>query len=592
MPTGAGKSVCYQIPALLLPGLTIVISPLLSLMKDQVSALKQAGVPAAFLNSTLTPSQQREVLRRAENGMYKILYIAPERLASGDFLRFAASMEIPLVAVDEAHCVSQWGQDFRPSYLKITEFLHSLPVRPMVGAFTATATAEVKTDIKKLLELQTPLEITTGFDRPNLWFDVVQTKRKEAWLLDFLARSPGQSGIVYCATRKTVEKVCETLQGAGVSAVRYHAGLEDEERHRNQEDFVYDRVQVMAATNAFGMGIDKSNVSFVIHYNMPKNIESYYQEAGRAGRDGSPARCVLLFSPGDVVTAKRLMQTDVENDSLSEEDREAVRKLDLWRLDQMTAYCKTTGCFRARLLGYFGEEAPDRCGNCGNCNAEMVEMDITVQAQKILSAVVRVERKYRSSLGVTLIVRMLLGSRDQRVLQTGLDKLPTYGILRDTDRTQIREYIDLLIQEGYLYLTEGEYPVLRTTQLAGEVLFHGKKVSFFSRKQTEPEEIQKKPRPARAVRTAECPLSGEDAELYGALRALRTRLAQEANVPAYVVFSNAALTDMVRKWPHNLAEFLQVSGVGQAKAAQYGQVFLEEIRKWEQARKKREGFPS
>ena len=442
MPTGAGKSVCYQIPALMLPGITLVISPLISLMKDQVAALRQAGVAAAYINSSLSYAQYLEVLRRAKGGAYKIIYVAPERLSTEDFLAFAESTELSLLAVDEAHCVSQWGQDFRPSYLKIAEFCAALPHRPPVGAFTATATDEVKRDIVKLLELREPLELTTGFDRPNLYFSVETPGSKDVWLNAFVAERREQSGIVYCATRKNVEKVCENLQNRGFEATRYHAGLEDEERRANQEDFLYDRARVMVATHAFGMGIDKSNVSYVVHYNMPKNIESYYQEAGRAGRDGAKAECVLLYAPNDVRTAKFLIENGEDNESLTEEERAAVRERDLARLIRMAGYGKTTDCLRRYILRYFGERAPLHCNNCGNCCGKMERIDITTEAQKILSGVTRVERKYRNGLGATLIVRMLHGSRDQRVLELGLDELPTYGILKDIRNEPLEEMCD------------------------------------------------------------------------------------------------------------------------------------------------------
>ncbi|NLD58788.1 MAG: DNA helicase RecQ [Clostridiales bacterium] len=575
MPTGAGKSICYQLPALMLPGLTVVISPLISLMKDQVAALSQSGIPSAYINSSLSPEQYREVYRLAGGGAYKILYVAPERLSTADFLRFAGEAEISLLAVDEAHCVSQWGQDFRPSYLKIAEFAASLPRRPVVGAFTATATAAVKADIEELLQLQNPLAVSTGFDRPNLYFEVLQPQSKDAWLRAFLAGRPGQSGIVYCATRKAVESVCDRLRKGGVSATRYHAGLEDAERRQNQEDFVHDRSRVMVATNAFGMGIDKSNVGFVVHYNMPKDIESYYQEAGRAGRDGERAFCALLFSAGDVRTAKFLINNAEENEGLSGEERELVRKRDLERLNRMIAYCRATGCLRACLLHYFGESAATDCGNCGNCAGEAVREDITVEAQKILSCVARVEKKYACGLGLTLIVRTLHGSKERRVMQLGLDKLPTYGILRDADRPRIREYIDCLVREGYLTLTGDEYPVLRTTGRTKQVLFCGEKVAYIRRKQAP----RKEPAPSRKAPAA-APKQAADEGLLAALKALRTRLAQTENVPVYIVFSNATLADMAARQPRSPAEFLRVTGVGEVKAARYGQVFLEEIRRW------------
>ena len=571
MPTGAGKSVCYQLPALLLPGMALVISPLISLMKDQVSALAQAGVPAAFLNSSLDAESYREVYRQIRRGDCKLLYVAPERLQAESFRRLMEEMPIALIAVDEAHCVSQWGQDFRPSYLGIAELVASLPARPVVGAFTATATAAVRQDIEALLQLRDPLRITTGFDRPNLFFDVVRTKDKDLWLSRFLAQRPEQSGIVYCSTRKTVDAVTASLLAQGVPAARYHAGMEDEERRRSQEGFVYDQVRVMVATNAFGMGIDKSNVGFVVHYNMPKDLESYYQEAGRAGRDGSPAQCVLLFAPGDVQTAKYLILNSQEN----QEERHVDR--DLERLDRMVRYCKTTDCYRADMLDYFGEIHGGSCGNCGNCAGAFTERDITVEAQKILSAVARVEKRYAYGLGAAAIVKLLRGSRDKRVLQLGLDQLPTYGIMKGTAQQTVQRYIDHLIEQGFLAASGGEYPVLRLTPQAGDVLFRGKQVLF--RERTVPEEPGPSPKPSAARAAAPVSQAEEDG-LLAALKTLRFRLAQEAGVPAYIIFSNATLSDMASLRPLNMEEFLQVSGVGRVKAERYGQAFLQAIQDW------------
>ena len=570
MPTGAGKSVCYQLPALLLPGMTLVISPLISLMKDQVAALAQAGVPAAFLNSSLEAEEYREVYRRIRRGDCKLLYVAPERLQTEGFRRLAEEMPIALVAVDEAHCVSQWGQDFRPSYLGIAELVESLPSRPVVGAFTATATAAVRRDIETLLRLREPLRVTTGFDRPNLFFDVVRAKDKELWLSRFLAQRPEQSGIIYCSTRKTVDAVTASLLAQGIPAARYHAGMEDEERRRNQEGFVYDQARVMVATNAFGMGIDKSNVSFVVHYNMPKDLESYYQEAGRAGRDGGPAQCVLLFAPGDVQTAKYLIMNSRE--SLEESPERLGR--DLERLNRMVRYCKTKDCYRADILDYFGEIHSGSCGNCGNCAGAFVDRDITVEAQKILSAVARVEKRCAYGLGAAVIIKLLRGSRDKRVLQLGLDQLPTYGVMKGVDKERIQAYIDFLLEEGYLASEGGEYPVLRLTARAGNVLFRGEQVTFRDRAApAEPSRGRAAPR-TRAVSQAE-----EDG-LLAALKTLRFRLAQEAGVPAYVIFSNATLADMASLRPTNIEEFLQVSGVGKVKAERYGAAFLQAIQDW------------
>ena len=567
MPTGAGKSICYQIPALLLEGVTVVISPLISLMKDQVAALVQAGIPAAYINSSLSFAQYQTVFQRAEEGRYKILYIAPERLATDDFLRLADRVPISLVAVDEAHCVSQWGQDFRPSYLKITEFLDQLPSRPRVGAFTATATDQVKADIVRLLKLREPLSLTTGFDRPNLSFAVTKPKSKSAYLRDFVLQRPGKTGIVYCATRKSVEAVCDELRGYGIQSTRYHAGLPDWERQDNQEDFVYDRAKVMVATNAFGMGIDKSNVNFVVHYNMPKNLESYYQEAGRAGRDGEPAECVLLFSNGDVQTAKFLIQNSNDNEELTAEERERVLQRDLDRLEQMVGYCRTELCLRAYLLRYFGEEHSGNCGNCSNCVGEFSLEDITEDSQKILSCVARVNKRFPGGLGTTILLRMLHGSREQRVLQLGLDRIPTYGILSNIPRTRIREYIDFLISQEYLTQSTGEYPVLGLGSRSGDVLFRGARVQRKVRKESRPLER------AQTEGVLEVALPGGEG-LLSALKSLRNKLAQTENVPAYVIFSNATLTDMALRRPQTTEEFLEVSGVGQVKAARYGQDFL------------------
>ncbi|MCI8526135.1 MAG: DNA helicase RecQ [Oscillospiraceae bacterium] len=574
MPTGAGKSMCYQLPALALPGLTLVISPLISLMKDQVAALEDAGIPAAFLNSTLDGDAYRAVLRGAAAGAYRLLYVAPERLEAEAFCGMVSRLPIALVAVDEAHCVSQWGQDFRPSYRRIAAFVESLPQRPPVGAFTATATAQVREDIIRLLHLKNPLCATTGFDRPNLRFDVIQTRQKLPQLLALLARFRERSGIVYCATRATVERVCEELRGRGFQAARYHAGLEDGERRENQEDFVYDRARIMVATNAFGMGIDKSNVGFVIHYNMPKNLESYYQEAGRAGRDGTAADCVLLFSPGDVQTARFLICNGDEAEPMEESARQELLLRELARLDRMVGYCKTTACLRAYLLEYFGEMPPKACGSCGNCSGPFQERDITTEAQKILSCVVRAERQLGYSVGLQLILQTLRGSRTKRVLQLGLDRLPTYGILSQTSRDQLQRWADRLLELGYMIQTPGEYPVLRLTAAAGDVLFRGKAVTVQEKLSLEPEASE-----VLSTAAAEPPIELSD-DLLELLRALRTRLAQEAGVPAYIVFSNATLQQMAARQPRTAAELLAVPGVGAVKAERYGHEFLTAIRRW------------
>ena len=457
-----GKSLCYQIPALLLPGITLVVSPLISLMKDQVAALKSAGISAAYINSSLTGEQIRTVYARTRKGAYKLIYVAPERLETNSFLSLMQEMDVSFLAVDEAHCISQWGQDFRPSYLGIADFINALPRRPIVAAYTATATKQVQSDILRLLQLQSPYRIVTGFDRPNLYFDVRRPKNKFSALAALIDERRGRSGIVYCATRAAVERVCDSLCDRGIAATRYHAGLTDEERQQNQDDFQFDRKTVMVATNAFGMGIDKSNVSFVIHYNMPKSLEAYYQEAGRAGRDGENADCVLLFAPADVETARFLIENGGA-DQLSEEDAALVRKRDYERLQAMTGYCKSVDCLRGRLLDYFGQIHPANCGNCSNCKATYQTEDITLSAQMILSCVMRIRERLGYYVGKTLVIQVLRGSRDQRLLSLGLASLSTYGLMDKTSPSVIERYIEYLESAGYLEVDQ-RYSTLRPTK--------------------------------------------------------------------------------------------------------------------------------
>ena len=568
MPTGGGKSMCYQIPALMLPGITLVVSPLISLMRDQVLALKAAGVPAAYINSTLNAAQMQAVYRNLLAGKYKIVYIAPERLDYGGFGSVAERLNISFIAVDEAHCISQWGQDFRPSYLRILNFIENLPRRPRVGAFTATATKQVREDVERILNLRDPVRTVTGFDRPNLFFEVIKPEDKEDELLLQLAGKKRKSGIIYCATRKKVESVCEFLREHGYAATRYHAGLTEEERSENQEDFLYDRKTIMVATNAFGMGIDKSNVSFVIHYNMPKSIEAYYQEAGRAGRDGTDADCVLLFSNGDVNTARFLINNSSENEEMDEAQREMVRQQDFVRLEAMTGYCKTSQCLRGYILEYFSQKHPEVCGNCGTCRGDFESRDITREAQMILSCIKRIYDKLGYYVGLTLITRVLQGSREKRVLELGLQELSTYGLLKSTGSTEIRTMIDHLEMGGYLQMDQ-ELQTLQLTAQAGQVLYHGKQVQILVRK--EPEE--KLPPTMKK-------LLGQEAELLDVLKELRASLAREAGIPAYVIFSNATLTDMAKKQPKSMSEFRKVSGVGEIKAAWYGTAFLKRIQKF------------
>ena len=566
MPTGGGKSLCYQVPALLLPGLTLVVSPLISLMKDQVAALNGVGIPAAFLNSALDAQAFQEVCREIRQGMHKLIYVAPERLLQEGFLALMQEQKIAQVAVDEAHCISQWGQDFRPSYRKITEFVARLPRRPVLSAFTATATAEVQADILAQLELRDPVKVVTGFDRPNLYFAVQQPKRKQPVLTALVEARRDRSGIVYCATRSGVEKICDLLCQRGIPATRYHAGLSEEERQRNQDDFQFDRKTVMVATNAFGMGIDKSNVSFVIHYNMPKSLEAYYQEAGRAGRDGEAAECILLYGPGDVATAQFFLQQAGENEDLSPEERAEVQARDARRLEAMVNYCKTTHCLRGHLLDYFGQAHDPTCGNCGNCRSQFVQVDITRQAQMILSCVKRVQGKLGYYVGADLLSKVLRGSRSQRVLTLGLDGLITYGLLRDTSEALTRRYLEALEEVGYL-VTEPVHKTLRPTPQAGEVLFRGSKV--FLTQRAAPAVFR--PREEGLERSGQQP---EDQELMAALKATRLQLARQEEVPLYVIFSNATLADMARRRPQTMEEFLSVSGVGEVKARKYGAAFL------------------
>ena len=568
MPTGAGKSLCFQVPGLIMDEVTLVVSPLISLMKDQVNALVQAGVAAAYINSSLTDAQARKALDNARNGTYKLIYVAPERLLSPSFLSFAQSVKISMLTVDEAHCISHWGHDFRPSYAQIPEFIQHLQQRPVISAFTATATKEVREDIIGLLGLEAPTVLVTGFARPNLYFEVKHPKDKYAALLHFLDDKKERSGIVYCSTRAAVEEVCERLNNSGFRASRYHAGLPDLERHENQDSFLFDRAAIMVATNAFGMGIDKSNVAFVVHYNMPKDIESYYQEAGRAGRDGEPADCILLYSGKDVVTNQWLIENgrDSSEDTYDEDVRRELIERERAKLRDMTFYCSTYNCLPNYILKYFGENPLTNCENCGNCKTHYESVDVTVTAQKILSCVVRMRERY----GLNMVIDTLRGMKGEKILRFGLDKLPTYGICEES-ANQLRAVMNNLILNGYLIKTDDEFPTIRLGPRASEVLRDGSEVMMKLPKEKDKEAS------STASRKKEISYAPIDQHLFEILRSVRAEFAREQRLPAYIIFNDSTLTDMCRKLPVSFDELLEVSGVGQVKAERYGERFMEAI---------------
>lgn len=602
MPTGAGKSVCYQIPAALSPGATLVISPLISLMRDQVDALNDLGLPAAFINTTQTPDEQAMVFAQAAAGQIKLLYVAPERLETGRFRDFAARTPISLIAVDEAHCVSQWGQDFRSSYLGIGDFIAGLPQRPPVGAFTATATERVRRDIVGLLGLRNPAVTVTGFDRPNLYFDVVklETKYKAAWVARYVADHPDESGIVYCATRKTTEALADTLNQMGHPAVAYHGGMSPDAREVAQRDFITDKVPVVVATNAFGMGIDKSNVRYVIHHNLPESIEAYYQEAGRAGRDGEPSRCTLLWNESDIVTRRRLLDNDYENERLTPEEQEIVRQSKRRLLDGMVGYCRTTDCLHRYMTRYFGQElspnagsaagediAADssqsgRCGACSNCESTFETIDVTRVAQAISRCVHDVGQR----VGSGKIVKILRGSRAQDLAWLNPERMPTFGMLKDVNEARVRDVLSQMATDGYLSIAEGRMPIVMFGARAAETAapdFH-----------YEIKRVERKSAAAGSGRSggvadtadsANVPgdalgsyIPDDDEEsLFQKLRELRRTIAQEIGKPPYIVFSDKTLRDMARIKPVTNAQFLTVNGVGQHKLDLYGQRFMQTI---------------
>lgn len=573
MPTGAGKSLCYQIPALMMDGITLVISPLISLMKDQVSNLNQVGILAAYINSSLTASQYYKVLNLARAGKYPIIYVAPERLVSEDFLRFALDehVKISMVAVDEAHCVSQWGQDFRPSYLRIMEFIGKLPVRPVVSAFTATATAEVRDDVIDILMLENPQVTSTGFDRSNLYFGVQSPRDKYKTLVNYLERHKGESGIIYCLTRKVVEEVCSQLIREGFSMTRYHAGLGDSERRQNQEDFIFDRAQIMVATNAFGMGIDKSNVRFVVHYNMPKNMESYYQEAGRAGRDGEPSECILLYGGQDVVTNQFFIDHNQDNEALDGVTRQLVMERDRERLRKMTFYCFTNECLRDYILRYFGEYGSNYCGNCSNCLSQFEEVDVSDIARALIGCVESSRQRY----GTNVIVDTVHGANTAKIRGYRMNENPHYGELEKVPVYKLRQVMNQLMLTEYLSVTGDEYAIVKLTGKSGEVLHEGGTIVMKMAKEAEhPAKIQGEKKTKKS-RMAGMSLSGADEGLFEKLRELRTEIAREEGVPPYIVFSDKTLASMCMVKPDTKSDMLSVSGVGEFKLEKYGKRFLD-----------------
>ena len=572
MPTGAGKSICYQIPALILPGITLVISPLISLMQDQVKALNDAGIHAAFINSSLTENQISKALYLAASGRYKIIYVAPERLENYEFLEFARNVEISMVTVDEAHCISQWGQDFRPSYLKIVEFIKNLPKRPIVSAFTATATEEVKNDILCTLSLADPEVVITGFDRKNLYYSVENIRRKDEFIMEYIEKHPTESGIIYCATRKNVDNLFELLFKRGVSVTRYHAGLTNETRKKNQDDFIYDRTPVIIATNAFGMGIDKSNVRYVIHYNMPQSMENYYQEAGRAGRDGENSQCILLFSLQDVMIDRMLLDNKDFSD-VDEEDEYLIRQRDIRRLQTMEGYCKTTGCLRNYILEYFGEKTSGPCDNCGNCHREYHEVDMTAEAKWVVNCVAETRGRY----GLTIVLGTLMGAKRARLRELRTDQYKSYGALSGHSEAELRTLISQMTEMGYLYQTQEKYSVLKLGNIT-PLKDANTRVIMRTYEEKEPDKKKKIQKTVRKRSTDALTSAGYD--LFEVLRKLRLEIAKEESMPPYIIFSDKTLIDMCVKKPSDEEEMLNVSGVGANKLKKYGQRFLEEIQKF------------
>lgn len=580
MPTGAGKSVCYQVPALMLPGITVVISPLISLMKDQVQALNQAGVHAAYINSSLSEGQIQKAMEYAMGGRYKIIYVAPERLETWDFTCFAQRAQISMVAVDEAHCISQWGQDFRPSYLKIVSFIKKLNTRPVISAFTATATSQVKDDIIAVLGLREPQLLVSGFDRQNLYFGVETPKNKLNYVMQYIESHAGDSGIIYCATRKNVEKVHEALLARGVSAAKYHAGMTAQERSENQEDFIYDRKPVIVATNAFGMGIDKSNVRYVLHFNMPQSMENYYQEAGRAGRDGAESECIMLFSGQDVAVNQYLLENKPPNEELGPEENELVRERDSQRLQSMVSYAYSTNCLRKYILEYFGEYGMQRCENCSACKGEYEEQDCTEAARQIITCILELRQRY----GVNVVAGTLHGDKRSKLLELGADRCSSYGSLQTYSEDRIKQIIRELEQREYLAATPDKYAILKVRSRAQDLLDGSDSLILRWAKEEEGAAARtRKPRKSDV-------LNHRGLELFEVLKKLRMELAKERSIPPYMVFSDKTLIEMCVRLPFDKREMLEVSGVGAQKYENYGEAFLAAIQDFTRGRKEKTYF--
>ena len=567
MPTGAGKSICYQVPALMLPGITLVISPLISLMQDQVKSLNEAGIHAAFINSSLTEVQISKALDLASRGVYKIIYVAPERLESERFLWFAVNGTISMVTVDEAHCISQWGQDFRPSYLKIVDFIGRLPERPVISAFTATATGEVKTDIECILRLDRPDVTVTGFDRENLYYSVehLAGKKKDDFVIDYVEKHPNESGIIYCSTRKNVNDLQMKLFKRGVPVTGYHAGLDNSIRKKSQDDFIYDRAPVVVATNAFGMGIDKSNVRYVIHYNMPQSMENYYQEAGRAGRDGENSQCILLFSAQDVIIARFLLEQK-EFEDVDAGAIELIKQRDTHRLLVMEGYCKTTSCLRNYILEYFGERRSLPCDNCGNCHGSFTEADMTFEAKWVINCIAETKGRF----GKNIVSGTLVGANRARLREVGATGYRSYGVLKEVNEKDVQVLIDQMVMEGYI-VQAGEYRVLQMGDISG---LRDENIRVTVRKPKE-KEIAAAGRGKKARSTDALTSAGY--QLFERLRQLRTAIAKEEGMPPYIIFSDKTLIDMCVKMPSDRRGMLAVSGVGENKFGKYGQRFIDEI---------------